>query len=85
VTRASGGPANVTGIAGAANTGDGGGVDRGGSLPRPGRAGGSGIVVLRYPSAQTITIGAGLTGSTTTSGSDSITTITQGTGNVSWT
>jgi hypothetical protein len=32
----------------------------------------------------TITIGAGLTGSTTTSGSYTIATITAGTGNVSW-
>jgi hypothetical protein len=40
---------------------------------------------LRYPTlAGTITIGAGLTGSTTTSGLNSITTITAGTGNVSW-
>jgi hypothetical protein len=31
-----------------------------------------------------ITIGAGLTGSTSTSGSYSIATITAGTGNVSW-
>jgi hypothetical protein len=46
--------------------------------------GGSGIVVLRYNSAYTITIGAGLTGSTTTVGSDKVTTITAGSGNVSW-
>jgi hypothetical protein len=39
---------------------------------------------LRYSNAKTITIGAGLTGTTTTSGSDNITTITAGTGNVSW-
>jgi hypothetical protein len=39
---------------------------------------------LRYPSALTITIGAGLSGSTTTVGSNKITTITSGTGNVSW-
>jgi hypothetical protein len=32
----------------------------------------------------TITIGAGLTGSTATSGSYTIATITAGTGNVSW-
>jgi hypothetical protein len=40
---------------------------------------------LKYLSADgTITIGAGLTGSTSTSGSYKITTITAGTGNVSW-
>jgi hypothetical protein len=31
-----------------------------------------------------VTIGAGLTGSTTTVGSTKVTTITNGTGNVSW-
>jgi hypothetical protein len=41
-------------------------------------------VILKYPVANTITIGAGLTGSTATSGSFKITTITAGTGNVSW-
>jgi hypothetical protein len=39
---------------------------------------------LKYPSTFTITIGAGLTGSTATVGSDRVTTITAGTGNVSW-
>jgi hypothetical protein len=39
---------------------------------------------LRYPNTITITIGAGLTGSTTTDGSFKVTTITNGTGNVSW-
>jgi hypothetical protein len=47
--------------------------------------GGSGKVVLKYLTAEgTITIGAGLTGTTTTSGSYKITTLTAGTGNVSW-
>jgi hypothetical protein len=41
-------------------------------------------VIFRYPSAYTITIGAGLTGSTTTSGNNTIATITAGTGNVQW-
>jgi hypothetical protein len=48
-------------------------------------AGGSGIVILRYPSANTITIGAGLTGTTATVGANKVTSITAGTGNVSWT
>jgi hypothetical protein len=39
---------------------------------------------LRYPNSLTITIGAGLTGSTAASGANSVTTITAGTGNVSW-
>jgi hypothetical protein len=39
---------------------------------------------LRYPDAYTITIGAGLTGSTSSSGGYKATTITAGTGNVSW-
>jgi hypothetical protein len=49
-----------------------------------GRAGGSGVVILRYPSSDTITIGAGLTGTTATVGANKVTTITTGTGNVSW-
>jgi hypothetical protein len=39
---------------------------------------------LRYSNTRTITIGAGLTGSTATVGADKVTTITAGTGNVSW-
>jgi hypothetical protein len=50
-----------------------------------GRSGGSGVVILRYPSAYTATIGAGLTGTTNTVQSKKVTVITQGTGNVSWT
>jgi hypothetical protein len=42
------------------------------------------VVILRYPNIFTITVGAGLTGSTATVGSDKVTTITAGTGNVSW-
>jgi hypothetical protein len=41
-------------------------------------------VILRYPGVYTITIGAGLTGSTATVGTEKVTTITAGTGNVSW-
>jgi hypothetical protein len=41
-------------------------------------------VILRYSSTYTITVGAGLTGSTSTVGNDKVTTITDGTGNVSW-
>jgi hypothetical protein len=81
-----GGTSNY-GIAGTANTGGGGGGsqqegDNGGA----GKTyGGSGVVILRYLTSDgTITIGAGLTGSTATSGSYKVTTITAGTGNVSW-
>ena len=56
---------------------------RGGSSV--GGNGGSGIVILRYPTAAgTITIGSGLTGSTATDGTNKVTTITAGSGNVSW-
>lgn len=68
-----------TGTAGTANTGGGGG---GGGTT--GAAGGSGVVILRYPNTYTITLGAGLTGSTATDGNDKVTTITAGSDTVSW-
>jgi hypothetical protein len=45
------------------------------------------VVVLRYSDKLTISIGAGLTASTSTmsSGGFKVTTITSGTGTVSWT
>ena len=47
--------------------------------------GGSGVVILRYPNARTIANpGGGLTLSSSPSGSNTVTTITAGTGNVSW-
>jgi hypothetical protein len=87
VTRAVGGQGGnwtggANGTAGGANTGTGG--QGGGGNSGAGGAGGSGVVILKYSSTYTITIGAGLTGSTSTSGSNKITTITAGTGNVSW-
>jgi hypothetical protein len=42
------------------------------------------VVILRYPSSMTITIGAGLTGTTATVSGDKVTTITAGTGEVRW-
>jgi hypothetical protein len=65
------------------NTGSGGG---GGSQNYGAGAGGSGVVILRYKTAKggACTIGAGLTGTSTTSGDDTIVTITAGTGNVSF-
>lgn len=83
VTRAAGATGNQTTSAGANNTGNGGGI-RGGALPRTGFNGGSGIVVVRYPSSRTIIVGSGLTHSTLTIGSDKLTTFTAGTGIVSW-
>jgi len=79
-----GGPYQTAGSPGGTNTGGGGG---GGDVygNRAGGNGGSGIVKLKYPDANTITIGAGLTGTTSSpSGGFKITTITAGTGNVSW-
>jgi hypothetical protein len=74
---------SVAAAAGTVNTGGGGGGASGGGN-NPGGAGGSGIVILRYPDTRTITLGAGLTGSTATSGAFKVTTITAGTGNVSF-
>jgi hypothetical protein len=70
----------VVGFSGTANTGGGGG----GSMYRTGGSGGSGVVILKYPANRTITIGAGLTGTTSTVGDNKVTTITVGTGDVSW-
>ena len=71
------------GSAGTPNTGGGGG---GGHFASgASAAGGSGVVILRYLTSDgTITIGAGLTGTTATDGSYKVTTLTAGTGNVSW-
>jgi hypothetical protein len=48
-----------------------------------GANGGSGVVILRYPSSYSLTNpGGGLTLSTATDGSDKVTTISAGTGNI---
>jgi hypothetical protein len=60
--------------AGADNTGN------GGDGCRPG---GSGVVILKYPVMYTLTI-TGLTNTTTTAGNFKITTLTAGTGNISF-
>lgn len=71
------------GVAGTANRGNGAnGASNGGNQ---GAAGGSGIVILTYNKRYVITIGAGLTGTTSFSDSTAITQITAGSGNVSWT
>ncbi len=70
--------ANATGNV---NSGDGGGGnDTSAGVSAAGR---SGVVIVKYSNAYTLTIGAGLTSSTATSGSDKITTFTAGTGNIS--
>jgi len=83
-----GGPSSVTynAEAGTANTGGGaGGV--GANVNTGGFAGGSGVVILRYPSSFTLTVGSGLTQSTgspfTESGSK-VSVFTAGTGTVSF-
>ena len=76
------GDGNQTGTAGTTNTGSGGGGGTGGGSGDGGN-GGSGIVILRYSNVYTLTNpGAGLTLSTATDGSDKVTTITAGTGNI---
>ena len=75
---------NTTANAGTANTGSGGSGGMGSANSVASGAGGSGVVILSYSNVYRITIGAGLTGSTVTSGSDKITTVTAGTGTVSF-
>jgi len=76
------GDGNQNGTAGTTNTGSGGGGGTGGGSGNGGN-GGSGIVILRYPNSYTLTNpGAGLTLSTATDGSDKVTTVTAGTGNI---
>ena len=65
------------------NTGGGGGAG-GGAAPNNGGTGGSGIVIVRYPNTFTISVGGGLTSSTTTDGSDKITSFTAGSDTVSF-
>ena len=70
-----------------ANTGSGGGG--GNSIGEPnlafaGGTGGSGVVILSYPSYYTINIGAGLAGTTTPVGENKVTTFTSGTGTVTF-
>ena len=71
-------------VNGTANTGGGGGGGSNGA-GEPGANGGSGIIILKYSNAFTITIGATLIGTTVSSGGFKVTTITSGAGNVYWT
>jgi hypothetical protein len=52
--------------------------------PNSSQGGGSGVVILRYPSDKVLTVGAGLTSTTATVSTNKVTTITAGTGVVSW-
>ena len=84
-TGANGGFAD--GTAGSSNTGGGGGGggNTGNSSSFNGKAGGSGIVILKYPNGATISNpGGGLTFTTATDGTYKVTTFTAGTGNVSF-
>jgi hypothetical protein len=69
---------------GTANTGGGGGGGGyGGGNGYPGD-GGSGVVILRYTSAYSLTIGAGLTHTTVTEGTDKVTIFKSGSDSISW-
>jgi len=77
---AGGNSAPHTGTAGTVNTGSGGG---GCTNNAASGAGGSGIVIIRYTTADaTINVGAGLTSSSATDGSDTVVTFTAGTGTI---
>lgn len=85
-----GGSSNSTNATSAvANRGGGGGGSGGTLAPNfytsLAGAGGSGILILKYPSSYSVNLTAGLFGNTTLSGSNKITEITSGTGNISWT
>lgn len=75
-----GNPTAVTATAGTANTGGGGGGggQNGSPDPRSGGAGGSGVVILKYPDTLTLNIGPRLTSTTTSAGGFKVTTFTAG-------
>lgn len=76
-----GGKGSFPSTAGATNRGGGAGANSGyGSTSN---SGGSGIVIVRYPDTYTLTVGAGLTASTSSASGTKTTTFTAGTGNVS--
>ena len=80
---AGGGAGGLRSTVTATGGGGGGGTEIGGTAN--GGNGGSGVVILSYPDDYTISNpGGGLTLSTSTSGTKKITSITAGTGNVSW-
>ena len=77
-----GGTNSIQAIAGTDGRGGGGG---GGAYDNTGRAGGNGVVIIRYVTSNaTLTIGGGLTHSSTTIGSETIVTFTAGSDNISF-
>jgi len=81
---ASGSNGSADAVAATANTG-GGGAGGSNSPLRYGSAGGSGVVIIRYRTSDaTISVGAGLTATSTTYGTDTIVTFTAGNGTVSF-
>jgi hypothetical protein len=75
-----GGAGGAAGTAGTVNTGGGGGASAAGASG----SGGSGIVIVKYVDTITLTIGGGLTSSTTSAGGFKITSFTAGTDTVSF-
>ena len=79
------GGSNSTNEAGGTNTG--GGAGGGSRYSGQGKAGGSGVVILRYPDDYTITVGSGITqasGSPFTEGTDKVSVFTAGTGTITF-
>lgn len=72
------------GVSGTTNTGGGGGASGGTGGPQVGGNGGSGIVIIKYPSSKSPTFSGGLTVTTYTNGSDKYSKITAGTGTVTF-
>jgi hypothetical protein len=83
-----GGSVDPRGANGTANRGNGGGsgsVNVYSPFYSGGGSGGSGIVALKYPDTLTIAVGAGLTASTAApSGGFKVTTVTAGTGSITF-
>jgi hypothetical protein len=80
-----GGGTGTSGVGGNGVANRGGGAAGGYySANAAGGNGGSGIIILKYPYYYTISVGAGLTSTTSTIGLFKITQLTSGTGTVSW-
>jgi len=81
-------PNDANGNNGTPNTGGGGsGGSTDGGISPAGGQGGSGVVILRYPSDYTITVGSGITEASSspfTEGSDKVSVFTAGTGTITF-
>lgn len=79
---------NSPGNPGSSNTGGGGGAgsstDLASSTRSGGGNGGSGVVIIRYPSSRSVTVSGGLSSNTNTIGNYKVTTFTAGTGTVTF-